>query len=1754
MRIRGYCIDEKIYHGPNSRVYRAHAEHHPERPVILKMPSREEGSPSDQARFRREHRILQMFTHPGVVRVLDFFEDSGRPVLVTEDFAGVSLRDLLLSRSLSPDRIVRIFHQVALILQEIHNQRVIHKDLSPNNIIIQGQEDQVRIIDFGIAAELRDGQKQLMPGTQPEGTLQYIAPEQTGRLNRPVDHRADLYSLGVCMYEALAGKAPFLANDPMAMVHLHLTREAVPLADLDQRLPPALSAITARLMAKNTDERYASAAGVAADLERCISMMAAGKTADFTPGDKDIPTSFRIPGRLYGREQACRQLTTAFECMMGGGNNLVVITGPSGAGKSSLVSELTVPVASHNGILSRGKCQSMQRLTPWFALLEALGQALDHQLRSPPEKVKRFSRELQRNLGPNGPLLTEILPGLRHLLPDTPPEESRHSTDEVIYRYRQALRQFLITLARPDQPLVIFLDDMQWVDQPTLKFLQDCLLSVNAGTVLWVLSYRDGDDRHPLAALADLPDQELPRPERIELMPLREADVIRLLRDAFHDRCADVAPLAALCMERTRGSPFFVNQLLNNLAGQSIIRFDSHQQRWTWDMDAALTHGITDNVADFLISKIDQLPRATRRLLDQAACTGPVIPLALLSPVAGRTPDLVMQDLMPAVAAGMLIPLSDHYQDQTTTPADLGVLLQFQHERIRESVMERIPAELSRSTHAAIAGAMLKSLPDPSVREEQIFSIVNHFLHAEDQLEVAAAEQGSLYRQAAQKAIHGSSPAAAARYARAGLQALQQNVGEQAKLRRGLTLILADVCRMLGRYDEMETLCRQVQKSSRNHREEAPVLAIQIAACMARRRPEEAIALALPWLKRMGVRLPRRPSTLRVAFALLLMEVRLLLCRTDRLEERPAMTDKRVLAVMEVMTRLLPNLYLVNPNLMVLFYLKQFRLSLRYGNTGTSAFTYSSYGAIIGHALGRIGRAKELGLAALRLVRKLAADEVKCRCFLVYHYFSSHFHSPLNKIIAPLRGNYHQGMQSGDLEMASVSLLAVCYGRFFCGDDLAATLNELRESLKKIRHTNQEAVANYVDILHQALLDLHEQIPDQGVLRGRAFHFDRMIPAMENSSDFTGLYYANALHGILSWHFGQNRAALAAFRRARRFKDNGLGAPMAPVLYFYEALARLDLLPESGLLTRLNSWRLALVNTLLLGYWGRHSPENYRHKHAILRGRIMLRLGLRQRAVAELARGGAAAAKAGFWQEVALAHELMGRCWLKEGEEGYLDFHIRRAMRTYENRGYHSKARYLLRTWSERLITERGSWNASQSQQNPSSGTGDRSTVGTSTSAFRQLDSGTFMKAASAMAREMDLEVLLRRLMELILENAGARYGVLLMSGEDGLRLRVKTHGQQGGIISVDEPVDLENCSFAPGEVLNYTLNRHSPLVLDKANQHEDFRHIPWIRANEVKSLACVPIMNSGELMGMIYLENNLLAGAFYGNRVQTIAMLAAQGAVSVKNARYMHEVRSKALLESQLRAAGEVQDALLPEALSIPGFDIRPYFLTADAIGGDWYRTFHDRQQQRLYVVIGDVTGHGISSAIITANVAGAVNATFHHVLQQDEPAAIPVVLRAMAAAAGRQVVETERRGGRLMTMVLAGIDLHTGETHYLNHGHPPVYRIGKDVIHPVLKAGSPLGLSHGKGGTARFTLAPGEMLLLYTDGLTENAGPDGKRLRLRQLLPRLREHKEAEAVARGIIDASLLTRGDNPAQDDCTFILIKRDEAEAPPGRAAG
>lgn len=1457
-------------------------------PVILKVLNAEYPQIEDISQLKHEFNLINKINIPGVIKAYSLEKVGYSYVLVLEDIPDSGTLSHIIPKlneiagkniALKIDLFLQLALPLARTLYELHSQNIIHKDIKPANIIVTSNLNQIKIIDFGISTQLSHENQQVVSPEGLEGTLAYMSPEQTTRMNHSVDHRTDLYSLGVTFYELLTGQLPFHAQDAMEWVHSHIAKQPRAPKEVNPDIPDVLSNIVLKLLAKKPEDRYSTANGLVADLERFATAWNQNhEIINFPLGEKDHTGDLQIPQKLYGREAEVDDLMATFTRISHGARELLLVYGYPGIGKTALINEIHKPVIKQHGYYTSGKFEQFQQKIPYFGLIQAFKKLIQQILTENQTQIELWRDKILKSLASNGQILVDVIPEVEWLIgkqpsvPALPPSEARNRFELVFFDFVQAF-------ARPEHPTVIFLDDMQWADLASLDLIKKLLKDDSLKYLLLIGVYRDNETLpgHPLLDMIDdLSKMHVPM-GKIQIKPLTLESIKELVHDTLNTQ-TDITPLAELILDKTGGNPFFVNTFLTMLYEDQYLVFDTKKSEWIWDINALKALTITDNVVDLVISKIEKLPKNAQELLQMAACIGNQFDLKTLASIYGASLEETANDLWPNLEANLIIPLSDGYKliiaDPDYASGKKEILYRFSHDRIQQSAAAMLSADQLSKINLKLGRLMLAN-SQPEELNERLFEITNHFNESlslitsdNERLEIA-----KLNFRAGEKAKTSIAYESAALYYERTIQLLGENAWENHyQMMLDCHLGYAESIHLLGRFDEADKQFNILISRAKTRLDKARIIMLQTLSYAVQSKLEEAVDSGLRGLAALGMPARRHPSGLHVFIEIIKTYLAVRKLSFNDMLRIPALTDPEKILYVDFIERVCTSAYLCDPNLLALLGLKNLRYCLKHGYTAASSTNYLVYSMILVAGFHRYETGHEFSKLALQVADKF--DDFRIRSMI---YFTSDvlvfpWKEPYRDCFVRINKAYHFSRQAGDLLYSSYAAAVIPQMMLVQGDELS----EIEKRLKVVSVIPE--FTKHLDSLG-SIKTFERLLPVLKAEKPKDFFDIRVSEFFENKIPFTHpVTYGSA--GILcligTYLLEDWEAALGIIERIKPHIKAPYMVPlfMSAEYYFFSALVYLNCFQKASFWKRLKYKRHIKMSLSKFKTWSTHCPSNFEAKYKLLLGSWQYITGDSTNALTSFDQSIVAAREYGLTMIEAIANEFVGRLYHYHGQPRHAKLYLQEAVLVYQRWGGNVKLKLISEQYPEvtvKLDQLRRSDKSSYSSTN------------TSLSKDAALDFSSIIKSVQSISSKVVLDDLLLSLIKIAMENAGATRSLLLLKQNEQFMIAAKCDSADANP-EIIKHLPVEEYADVSQSIIKHVQRKKEAVVLNDAAREGIFTEDPYIANKKPTSILCFPVMHQGEILCILYLENNLTAGAFSAARLDVLQLISGQAAISLLN------------------------------------------------------------------------------------------------------------------------------------------------------------------------------------------------------------------------------------------------------------------------------
>ncbi len=1489
IELLGYSVSEQIHTGRRTLVYRG-IRNIDQIPVIIKALRSKYPTVQEITSLKHEYKITQKLELAGIVKPYSLESCNHGFALILEDFAGISLKKRLTISKIELIDILRIGIKIIKIIHEIHSHHVIHKDINPQNIIINLEKNIIKVADFSIASQLSKEQPTINNFGAIEGTLAYISPEQTGRMNRTLDYRTDFYSLGVTLYEMLIGELPFPTTNPMELVHSHIAKIPVSPCQKNPNIPKVVSDIIMKLLSKTAEERYQTSSGIQADLEQCLSFLEAlNNLPNFDIAQQDFSGKLLIPQKLYGREKEIRMLVDAFERVSYGATELMLVGGYSGIGKSSLVNEIHKPVVKQNGYFIAGKFDQFQRDVPYASLIQAFRGLIRQFLTESSEKIANWCQKILQALGTNGQVIIEVIPEVELIIGEQPPVPVLGSSESQ-NRFNRIFKEFVRVFATQEHPLVMFVDDLQWADLASLKLMDLLVTDASIQYLLVIGAYRDNEvnSAHPLMLTIDDIHSRNGTINTITLRPLELIHVNELLSETLNCSPQKSQSLAELCIYKTDANPFFLAQIIKLLAQEELLYFNFDNCQWEWDINEINQTAITDNVVELMIAKINSLSIPTQDILKLAACIGNRFNLNVLATVNKKSHFFTASQLWEAIQSCLILPLSNAYKTpRVLEEFDELVEYRFLHDRVQQAAYALIPEEDKKIVHLEIGRLLLASSNQENL-EDRIFDIISHLNIGQDLItsHLEKTRLGELNLLAARKAKASTAYITSNKLLENGINLLSSDDWQNNyELTFNLYRELAECKYLTGNFSEAEKLFDLILRQTNSIFDQADIYQIKMNCDMTQGNFVNGIAAGYQALNLFDLYLPESEDELEIFLKRELEEVEINLNQRDiaDLFNAAEMTERSQRISINILIDLWTLAYIAARAILLdITSVKIVNLSLQYGNTNTSSFGYITYGMILG-IQGDYNQTYEFGKLALKLNEKYNHPGLVGKIYNLFCHSQNPYKNHLNTNIPLYKKSYAACMESGDLLYGVWAIFFLVYTQFVTGHPLDKVSEKINKFLISAEHIQDQNMIIAFKTLQRTIWSLQGITKKENAFNDESFNEEKALNFWQANSFDSGINWHSYLKMQLLYTYNDYAPASNIGKQAEKKLISNFGFFPITEHNFYYSLSLTAIYPSLSDTEKEEIKKILDRNQKKMKHWADNCPDNFLHKYLLVAAEIT-RISNNPFEAINLYDNAIEAAQAnGYIQNLALANELAAKFYLKIGKVKLAKPYLVDAMYYYTKWGANSKIEDLEAKYSEFLPI------ASNNQHTLTILSTTNSTT-TNTGSSDSLDLITVIQASQIIAGEIVMDKLLDKLVKIVIENTGAESGIFISLEDEKLFIEAIGFTKKDEVLIQRITLD-QSCSQVPITIINYVQRTQESVVLANATQEKLYAEDCYINENKSKSILCTSITHQGKLVGIVYLENNLVIGAFTEQRLEVLKLLCSQISISLQNARLYQDL-----------------------------------------------------------------------------------------------------------------------------------------------------------------------------------------------------------------------------------------------------------------------
>ena len=1490
LELPNYRFHEKIFEGSKTVVYRGFREID-NLPVIARKLKKSHPPDSEIDWLEYEYQVVKKLGLDCISDMYSIENIGGSKVLLMEDFGAISLDIYLRDRLLDIEIFLQIAISIARALGDIHKHNVIHKNLKPANILLNTKTCELKLTGFGICAQLSRESQHVADQVLHEGTLAYISPEQTGRMNRSVDYRSDFYSLGVTYYEMLTGSPPFTAKNRAEIIHAHIAIPPFSLRTKRPDLPGVINDIVLKLLAKSPENRYQSSRGLLADLTRCLNDLRVERMlSSFIIGENDLPEKFNPPEKLYGREKEVGILYNDFSEVCKGVNRMLLIEGPPGIGKTFLIQEIQKPLVTQKGFFISGKFDQYKGNTPYAPIVQAFQGMVKHILTLSQTELDKWKKKLHEALAPNSKVIVDIIPELESIIGPPPPLQLL-GAPEALNRFNLTFQKFIRIFASKEHPLVMFIDDWQWADTATLSLLYSLMTDYEISHLLFIGAYRNTEVsiNHPfMIKLTEIQRHQQTTISTICLLPLHLENITHFISDALYCSAERAVPLAKLIHLKTQGNPFFIKQFTQILYNEGFLWFDRVKGVWSWDISRANTMEAAENVVDLMLHQFQNLPVKSRNELQLASCIGNQFDIETLATISNSLPATSFDCLRTVVERGYLLPLDNNYKLFWLGGGNgrhVEVTLRFAHDKIQQAAYDLAPVDERKPIHLTVGRMLLQKYAETGL-DGKVFEVVDQFNQALD-LIIEKEEKKLLVRlnlMAALKAKNSAAYGSAAGYLEKGSALLARDSWKTDYLTtRNLIRERAEVEYLVGNFDKSEKFIADLLDNVRTDLEKAEIYNLYIIQKTMSADFVEAISAGRKALKLLNISLPEKDPEQAFNDELQKTYDNLGDKEVADLINEPDMEDAKRRLQIRILTNICSPAYRSDQALFRILVLKAVNISLKHGLAVEACYTFSSYGLLRGSLLSDFEVGYQFGLLALRISEKYNNPTQTCRANFIMSSTLVHWVQHAREADVASDRCYSTGLDSGEFQFAGYILTYKLTNLIFQGKNLLSLKETSRNYLEFLEKTKNRWAMDMILGTQMVLANMLDLTGETSQFYYGGLSEQDFYQSCRTIKNFSALCRYHIFKALALYVMGEYHQAREAIREAGKNISFLFGTIYSAEYVFVDSLTLTGVFDSCENEQKDEYIALIHTNQEQMKVWANSCKENFHHRYLLIEAELERIAGKPLEAMEFYDQAIELAGEGGFVQNEAIANELAGKFWSKRNKPEFAALYLQKSYHCFEQWGASRKLRQMDSVYPVlHQVLSRGKKIRTDNDQN-------HETVSMDT-----LDVDTLVKALQAISGEIILENLLEKLMSFAVMDAGADRGALLINKKGKFYLEAEIRaGEQSSTLLRSIPLEE---SRTPLSLIRYVARTKETVVIDNVLHEALLEHDDYIETDCPKSILCMPIIRQRQLNAILYLENKSVTQVFTPKLQRILSLLGAQVAISLENAMLFEEINREVI------------------------------------------------------------------------------------------------------------------------------------------------------------------------------------------------------------------------------------------------------------------
>ncbi len=1351
---------------------------------------------------------------------------------------------------IQPERFLPLARAIASAVDKLHQQQMIHLDLRPERITVlsNGTEVDLKPSSY-VVYRSKEGYILSDYGIYEAG-LPYCSPEHTGRMGRTVDERSDLYSLGVIFYEMLSGQLPFKADNPLEWVYMHLAQSPPPLTNLATLMPEGIVPIVMRLLEKNPDKRYQNVKGLIADLDKI----------------ERLSDTLFIETCFHGRDHECSVLNQAFYAACFGSTEMVYVSGDAGIGKTSLIEEVFRKQEHTSSFFYiTGKFEQFSNESPYHPIVQAFSGLMRHLLGERQDQSQQWKLKLQAALGSNANLITEMIPEVGLILGRTPATEELPA-HESKKRFLHVFRKFVQALATKEHPLVLFIDDLQWAHSSSLQLIHALLCDPECQYIMFICAYRQQEwNKNELPGYelnGNVTGQAVIR--HLQLSPLSLEQMNEIVVEMLHLPAATTLSLTELLYPKSKGNPFHFKQILLHLQDDRMLYYHHEKQCWQWNLGQIIEQEPSYSIHNLMQHKLHRLSSGTQALLQIAACVGSTFHPHLIAQIAEREKEDLLQEWHDIETEGIITPYeTDMYR--------------FTHDHIQHVIYSQIDNQMKQTIHLRIGRCLNKH---ETLYGESPFDRVNHLNQGSHQMTETSEilQLAYLNLDAGNRAKTATAYDIALAYYGKGvdLLVLVGDWEQKFELCFDLHIQKAECDYLCGNYTESERELDALLDRARNPVERSRVQMIRITQYINQGKYLEGTALGLDCLREHHILISPNPSSFMLYIEGVRIEL-LLRDRYDKLLQLTEMSDQDRISAMKLIFAITPSTFFTNKKVFFLLMCRAIQLSLKYGNTPVSAAVYSSFGMLLGQALGKYDKGYAIGKVGVELAEHYNISSLKSQTYTMFGGVLCQFAGNALEGERFLVNALRFGMDSGDYVFASYAMGAHV-NSLYTRSSLSGLSKTIADYMGVLETTKDEFVRQNFYLYQQYILALQGKTAAPDSFSSVGFREEQFISRIhKEETSATTLYQYSTYKTQLYYFLNRYEEAVRSAQQAKVYETYATHLPHLPECLLYESLAVMSLNIPSW--TRSPMKKLVYQNLRRFKQWAAWSSTNYKAKYTLLTAELARVSGQFSLAEERYDKAIREAREHHDIQVQSLAGEAAARYYFTCNKRKTALYYLELSLAAYQQWEISIKVdqmETLLLHWKseEHNDSTAASLEMTQQRRAHDQETPVSTPLRDEPHFVNSFDLAAILKTSQAITNQMDVDTVLAEIMNTIMKYAGASKGALLTSSKDTVHIQVYADSM---LQTVTSPLEVNDSHLVPEGLIRYVL-RTKENVYYTAEEESWLIHNPYIEKHRPQSALCIPVTVHGTMLGVLYLENKLTNGVFPYDRTPVLLTMASHG------------------------------------------------------------------------------------------------------------------------------------------------------------------------------------------------------------------------------------------------------------------------------------